>query len=169
MLKTDFPLSALTAEDLMTREVTMLPQEMSLQGAARLLSQAHVTGAPVVDATGRCVGVLSATDYLHLGETADRHDAAPVCVCSDWQMVDAETETQSCVRGHMTPDPVVVRSNTPIAELARMMLDAHIHRVIVVDGDRRPVGVVSSADVLAAVAYSDAGCEEFEAEIHCPV
>jgi CBS-domain-containing membrane protein len=178
MRKTNFPLSALTAEDLMSREVTMLPQEMSLQAAAHRLSQAHVTGAPVVDATGRCVGVLSATDYLHLGElgdlaelgeTADRHRAAPVCVCSDWQMVDAETETRGCVRGHMTPDPVFVQLTTPIAELTRMMLDAHIHRVIVVDEHRHPVGVVSSTDVLAAVAYSDAGCEEFEAEIHCPV
>jgi CBS domain-containing protein len=34
-----------------------------------------------------------------------------------------------------------------------MMLDAHIHRVVVVDKERRPLGVVSSTDVLAAVNY----------------
>ncbi len=33
-----------------------------------------------------------------------------------------------------------------------MMLDAHIHRIIVVDAGRRPVGVLSTTDVLAAVA-----------------
>jgi CBS domain-containing protein len=32
-------------------------------------------------------------------------------------------------------------------------MDAHIHRVVIVDGNFRPVGVVSSTDVLAAVAY----------------
>lgn len=33
-----------------------------------------------------------------------------------------------------------------------MMVDVHIHRLIVAGEDRRPVGIVSSTDVLAAVA-----------------
>jgi len=36
-----------------------------------------------------------------------------------------------------------------------MMIDAHIHRVIVVDEQQRPVGVVSSTDILSAVAYAE--------------
>ncbi len=36
-----------------------------------------------------------------------------------------------------------------------MMIDAHIHRVIVVDKDERPIGIVSSTDILAAVAHAD--------------
>ena len=43
---------------------------------------------------------------------------------------------------------------TPIRELAREMSDADIHRVIVVDEQERPIGVVSSTDVLAAMAYT---------------
>jgi predicted transcriptional regulator len=42
--------------------------------------------------------------------------------------------------------------NTPIGDLARMMIDAHIHRLIVVDDAGRPAGVVSSTDLLAALA-----------------
>jgi predicted transcriptional regulator len=42
-----------------------------------------------------------------------------------------------------------------MSDLARMMLDAHIHRVIVVDEQNRPVGVVSSTDILAAVVAED--------------
>jgi CBS domain-containing protein len=48
----------------MTTTVVTVPETMSLRGAARLLSQASITGAPVVDHSGRCVGVLSATDFL---------------------------------------------------------------------------------------------------------
>jgi CBS domain-containing protein len=40
-------------------------------------------------------------------------------------------------------------------ELARAMLDAHIHRVIVVDELQRPIGIVSTTDILAAVANRD--------------
>jgi CBS domain-containing protein len=55
----------------------------------------------------------------------------------------------------MTPDPVTVPPTASIGDVARMMLDAHIHRVIVVDRCRRPIGVVSSTDILAAVAQAD--------------
>ena len=40
-----------------------------------------------------------------------------------------------------------------------MMLDAHIHHLIVVDERRRPVGIVTSTDILAAVAYLESGGE----------
>ena len=56
------------------------------------------------------------------------------------------------VRDRMTCDPVTVIPSTPLQKLAEMMLDAHIHRVIVVDKDHRPIGIVSSTDILAAVA-----------------
>jgi len=36
-----------------------------------------------------------------------------------------------------------------------MMVDAHIHRIIVVDGEGRPIGVVSSTDLVAAMADPD--------------
>ena len=52
----------------------------------------------------------------------------------------------------MTADPVTVSPGTTIGALAQMMMDAHIHRIIVVDQDERPVGVVSATDILAALA-----------------
>jgi CBS domain-containing protein len=56
----------------------------------------------------------------------------------------------------MTPDLVAAPAATTLGDLSRMMRDAHIHRVIVVDKEGRPIGVVSSTDVLAAVAHADA-------------
>ena len=79
----------------------------------------------------------------------------PHCVLVDWQVVDVEKLPTDEVRRFMTPDPVTARPATSIRILARMMIDAHIHRVIVVDEERRPIGVVSSTDLLAAMAYSD--------------
>jgi len=78
----------------------------------------------------------------------------PHCVLVDGQVVDVEKLPTDAVSRFMTPDPVTTRPATSIRPLARMMIDAHIHRVIVVDEERRPIGVVSSTDLLAAVAYS---------------
>jgi CBS domain-containing protein len=35
------------------------------------------------------------------------------------------------------------------------MIDAHIHRIVVVDEGQRPIGVVTGTDILAAVAYAE--------------
>ena len=80
----------------------------------------------------------------------------PHCVLADWQMVDVEKLPLDEVRNFMTADPVMVESNISIAELAKMMVDAHIHRVIVVDGEQRPIGIVASTDVLNAVGRAHA-------------
>src|SRR5262249_16890717 len=159
MMTTHKPLLTVLAADLMTCPVEVVPREMSLRAAAHMLSQAQISGAPVVDAEGRCVGVLSTTDFMHWAEKGGRTDKPPFteapCVCADWQVVDLGFIPQDEVRWHMTRDPVTVTPSTPIRDLARMMLDAHIHRVIVVDETRRPVGIVTSTDILAAVAHQD--------------
>jgi CBS-domain-containing membrane protein len=159
MLATSKPFLSLTAADLMTRSVVTIPREFSLQGAARLLSRAQVTGAPVVDAQGRCIGVLSATDFVHWAEKGDRAATTPPastgCVCSAWQMTPlVEGLPEDSVGQYMTANPVTVTPDVSIVALAQMMLDAHIHRIIVVNEEHRPVGIVSSTDVLAAVARS---------------
>jgi CBS domain-containing protein len=195
-------LLTLTAADLMTRDLVRLRQEMSLRDAARLLRQARVSGAPVVDEQGRCVGVLSAADFLSWAEegghdaeevplpacsyqvkgrlltgeealictlaegscplqamqpiTGGRHTAVclqPNGVLTDWQQV-TENLPVSAVGRYMTADIVTVGPQTPLPKLARTMIDAHIHHVIVVDEERKPIGVVSSTDLLAAMAYS---------------
>jgi CBS domain-containing protein len=78
----------------------------------------------------------------------------PHSVPTDWQVVDLENLPTDKVHCYMTPDPVTVHADSSLPVLARMMLDAHIHRIIVVGTEGRPVGVVSSTDVLAALAYS---------------
>jgi CBS domain-containing protein len=201
------PLQALTAGDLMNPDVVRLPEEMALRDAARLLLQHQIGGAPVVDAQGRCVGVISATDFLRLSELradATRPTSPPLpitcpfearrtssdgkemtvctlppgvcpvqvrpaepggeklivcsqphCVLVGWQVVEVEKLPTDEVRRFMTPDPVTVQPTTSVRTLARMMIDAHIHRIVVVDEARRPVGVVSSTDLLAILAYSE--------------
>jgi CBS domain-containing protein len=150
--------STLTARDLMTGTVESIPQEMSLRAAAHLLSQARISGAPVVDELGRCVGVLSASDFVHLAEQGDRAGASgpsSTCVCSDWQVMDVDRLARDQVRWHMSARPITVSPGTRIAELARRMTEARVHRLIVVDALGRPIGIVSGTDIVKAVGVMD--------------
>jgi CBS domain-containing protein len=150
-------LTALTAEDVMSRNLLTVPHRMSLRAAACMLSRADITGAPVVDDTGRCVGVISSVDFLHFAQGGRPPSPRPAheSVSTAWQMVEIEQVPAEEVSAFMTKDPVMTGPGTTVVELARTMLEAHIHRVIVVDADKRPVGVVSSTDVVAAVAREE--------------
>ena len=201
-------LRAFTAGKLMSFEVVTIPESLPVPDAARRLTAAHVSGAPVVDESGRCVGVFSVSDvarwairppvstggpsrtcsYWEHGRGAADEDIAvcklapgacgmqrrqtgptgkPQTVCTqpygvcvgEWQVLEPGKLSDGTVREFMTPDPVTATSDTPIGTLTRMMIDASVHRVIVIDDAGRPVGIVSSTDVLAAVARcsSDTG------------
>ncbi len=162
-------LLSLCATDIMSPDVVMIPREMSLQGAARMLARAGVTGAPVVDVDGRCIGVLSSTDFMHWVEKdrkSGKTKETTEPMCKAWQIPADSIEPRGRVEDFMTKDPVLVVPNTKIAEMARMMMDAHIHRLIVIDNiSQRPIGIVSSMDVLAAVARAEsAPADGFPAE-----
>jgi predicted transcriptional regulator len=150
------PFQALTAGDLMSDPVITIPEEMSLQGAAQVLARSAISGAPVVDTSGRCVGVLCTTDFMSWAE--NREPAAKPshkdAYCTAWQVPDAEAFAKDEVSRYMTSDPVTVFPDAPLHELARMMTDAHIHRIIVIDAQGRPVGIVTSTDILALVAQT---------------
>jgi len=155
---------SLSAIDVMSRHVVMIPREMSLQGAARILTRAGVSGAPVVDTDGRCIGVLSATDFMNWVKEDHQQNLvnhSSQCLCKAWQIPAGSLETNACVETCMTKDPVLVTPNVKIGELARMMMDAHIHRLVVVERNTgRPIGIVSSMDILAAVARAEQPREE---------
>ena len=52
------------AADIMTRNVTTVSAEETVEGLILLLRVSHFTGVPVVDAAGICVGHVSETDIL---------------------------------------------------------------------------------------------------------
>ncbi len=57
-------------------------------------------------------------------------------------------ETAGC---RMRADAVTVAPRTPLPELARMMIGAAIELITVIDEQRKPVGIVSSTDILKSL------------------
>jgi CBS-domain-containing membrane protein len=147
-------LFALTASDLMTPAVVTLPEEMLLPAAARLLHRLQVSGAPVVDHQGRCTGVLSATDFMHRAEAdvaGGRESRDDDAFNTGWQVIEVEALPHDEVRDHMTAGPVTVSPDRRFVRMAEMMMEAQIHRLIVVDAESHPIGVVTTTDILAAL------------------
>jgi predicted transcriptional regulator len=137
--------------------------------AVNVFLRDQISGAPVVDERGVCMGVLSASDIVKLEDkratTAPDQQPGPQSQCPrfdtwnagaqwwlDAQRIGKELQPilEQSVTGYMTRDVVSVTEDTPIGVVIRSMVDAHLHRVIVLDSARRPVGIVSTIDILAA-------------------
>jgi CBS domain-containing protein len=55
----------------------------------------------------------------------------------------------------MTANCVTVPPAMSVRRLAHIMIDAHIHRAVVVNEQHRPIGIVSTTDVLGVLAYME--------------
>jgi len=140
-----------TAGDLMTRDLITIPKRMSLHAAAHRLSETGVSGVPVTDDEGRCVGVLSRGDIVRAMDEEPGLQARPSPYFADWQMAEEEGGGGEAGR-FMTPALIAVSPEASLGEVAWTMCSARVHRVLVMDDSGRVVGVISSLDVLGAVA-----------------
>lgn len=150
-------LGTLIARDVMTRDVIVLHETETLEHAAKTLQKHHITGAPVVDAQGHLVGILSLTDVAATAPAA----AMPVGLAhssdvSAWdrfakaEPLDASTAVEQ-VASRMSRRIKAVSETTTLVDAARLMCDGHWHRVPVVDARGALRGIISTMDVLAAV------------------
>src|SRR5262245_42031347 len=64
MLATLDRLDSLRVADVMSRDVVVIHYHQTMTEAARVLTDHQISGAPVIDEQGRCIGILSATDFV---------------------------------------------------------------------------------------------------------
>jgi len=127
---------ARTVADAMTRDPIVLRSDDPLPDAARVFDEAHISGAPVVDAQGILVGVLSRTDLVHARATEQ--------LWGRWPGLK--------VRHLMRSPAIVAAPDTTLDEAAAIMERERVHRlVVVVPGHDRPVGVLSTTDLVHAM------------------
>jgi predicted transcriptional regulator len=147
-------------KDLMNPDIMTVADEMTTEELARYLIEREISGAPVVDREGHLIGVVSMTDIgRNMAEPSDfessrssdfYRDIAAELTLEDLGQRYVE-ERAVTVRDVMTPVIHQVPVTASVAEAARMMVDQHIHRLVVTQG-KQPVGIITSLDLLKVVA-----------------
>jgi len=146
--------STLTVGDTMTREVLALAPDTSLSTAARLFSTRHITGAPVIDPSGRVLGVVTQTDLVDPDRGRSEHPGHSVYYrISDghtFAQGEALVDADGVVSDVMSPSVLAIGPKAPILEAVRTMVAESVHRLLVAD-EGKLVGIVTSIDVLRAL------------------
>ena len=141
-------------KDFMTSDPVRVTCDTSARDLARLLEANEISGVPVVDTLDRLVGVVSKTDLLRRcveGPIGSRpgtmFESLARGLTDD---VDLDPEGLGSVAEFMSPYPIVASSDEPIGAVARRMAEEGVHRVVVVDEEKRVLGIVTSLDLLKA-------------------
>lgn len=143
------------ARDVMTADPVCVGPATTIREIARVFEEHEISGVPVVDAQGRVIGVVSKTDLIRrCSEGTDDMPPAYLFEVLGEQGEESETsevvpEPLICVDDFMTEDAVTVAPDEPVPSIARLMADKRIHRVIVADRERFPLGIITSLDLLS--------------------
>jgi CBS domain-containing protein len=143
------------AHQIMTRPVITVAPDTLMVEAANLMLQKHISGLPVVDATGKLVGMLSEGDFVRRGEIGTQRKRGrflkfilgPGRVAADFVHEHGRRVSEI-----MTSEPLVtVSEETPLERIVALMEKNSIKRVPVMR-DGKIVGMVSRSNLLQAVA-----------------
>ena len=118
----------------MQTDVLTVTPETPVLDVHRMFAEEEIHGAPVVDDDGLVRGVVSTLDIL--------------------RAVNDGTESALDAEDVMTKDLVWVPPDMPIVEVAQIMRDQHIHRVLVID-EGELLGVLTTFDLLRAFIRDD--------------
>jgi CBS domain-containing protein len=138
----------------MTRNVVTVDEEASVQEAAALMLRHRVSALPVLDRSGKLVGIVSEGDLMRRAELGTERER------SWWlELITANSDlAEDYVKAHgrkvgevMTRKPITASPNTPINEIAVLLEEHAIKRVPILDRGKL-VGIVARANLLQALA-----------------
>jgi CBS-domain-containing membrane protein len=130
--------SSLTVKDVMSRPAITINQNDPIGLAAEQLVKHSITRLPVLDQQGKLVGMVSRLDLLR--QVLD----APGIVARQ----PAEPAAGRLAKEIMTQEMPLVQEETDLAGVIASFLNSGGHRVIVVDAEGYPVGLISDSDVV---------------------
>ncbi len=142
------------AYQIMTRPVISVTPDTTIVDAANIMLQRHISGLPVIDTTGKLVGIISEGDFIRrseIGTERKRGKFLKFILGPGKAATDFVHEHGRKVSEIMTTEPLVIAEETPLEEIVALMEKNGVKRLPVTRGDK-VVGIVSRANLLQAVA-----------------
>jgi len=134
------------ARQIMTSPVLTVRPDITVREAATLLLENRITAAPVLDAGGELIGIVSESDLV-----ADRFGHDPR---NQVRPVQDEPPGPLAVGEVMTAPAIALGPSADAADLAQAMLDADVRSIPIVEG-ATVIGIVSRRDLLRTLVRDD--------------
>ena len=143
----------ITARDIMSTDLIVAGPDMEITKATQLLLENRINGLPVVNDSGRLVGIICQSDLiaqqkkLPIPSVFTLLDGFIHITSIKRIEKEARKIAATTVSHAMTANPVSIKPDTGIEAVAALMVDSNFHTLPVVDGDRL-VGIIGKEDIL---------------------
>ncbi len=150
------------AKDMMTKKVITVGPGMTVKELAGLLTEKSIGGAPVVDADGKLVGVVTESDlvvkdarlhyptYLHLLDGFIYWPSSVAKFNEEFKKALGAT-----VGDIMANDIATASEDATVEDLATLMIEKDIGLIPIIDSDGKVIGVVTKHDIVTAISKSN--------------
>lgn len=120
-------------KDIMQRNVVKVDGENSIIEVCKIMGEKHI-GSVIVEIEGKPTGIFTERDLL-----------------SKIFLSKLDIEKVK-VKDYMSKPLVTIKPDVGLREAARMMSELHIRRLPVVDDEGRLLGIITSSDIVSAIA-----------------
>jgi CBS-domain-containing membrane protein len=153
----------LTAADIMDADVPAVTPQDDARAAIEVLAKQDLAAIPVIDADRKVVGIVSESDLVISEEESDLHLPHFLNIMGGVVFVESMKGFEkrlnkafaTQVSDLMTADPVCAKTYQPVDRVARLISEHHHNHLPVVDEDGRLAGLLTRADVLAALVADE--------------
>ena len=147
-------LSTTSVKSVMTSHVEYLMSDDSISDALSMMIDQGLTTAPVVNSDDKCIGILSRSDLTGtlLDEDGELSKLLDTSITFGRFVESLETCDSRKVSEMMTYEVETIGEDQSVSDACQVMSSNKIHHLPVVDSNNKVVGMISSFDVVKAVA-----------------
>ncbi len=147
----------LLAKDIMVKKVITINKSESIEKLSELLIKNKISGVPVIDDNGKLVGIATEGDLIV--QDADLHFPRYFKLLDSIIYLESLNKFKrnltkylgTKVEDVMTTEVRKVNENTPVNEIANMMIKYNINRVPVLNDKGNLVGIITRADIVKSM------------------
>ncbi|PSF10617.1 histidine kinase [Marinobacter fuscus] len=150
------------AHEIMTPTIKAVPHHWTMDRLARFLTDNEITGSPVTDDNGDIIGIVTLKDITEFRWNANDTNDQPALSDEDRAaarhlrrvLFEEMGKVPVEVRDIMTPIVLSVDEQTPVRDIADIMMQEHLHRIFVTR-DSKITGIITTYDMLKLVSDRD--------------
>ncbi|MCL4384906.1 MAG: CBS domain-containing protein [Actinobacteria bacterium] len=144
----------LRAKDLMTKNVITIKPDITIRELSDVLLKNNISGVPVVDDEGKLIGIVTEADIIKENiKVQFPFYFDPLMVSGyvvDFEKYNADIKDylNTPVEEIMSRRVKTATPQTPLNEVADIMVYNKVNRVPIVDENKKVVGIITRADII---------------------
>jgi CBS domain-containing protein len=142
-------------------QVVSVGETDKIKSIAELFERHCIGAAPVVDGLGKCIGCISSRDLVRFElHRWAMNEAYAHGIAFDFKHHKNGTASEQIdcpmdeVADHMSTEFQSINGQATLLTAAKVMFKEHIHHLSIIDEPERPVGIVSTLDLLQELVGS---------------